>query len=79
MRSMIKKRVRMVLVGRARAVKQVVPARLLETKGNPPGAKRKRIAMMKVMEGTKRKPVSRHSRKPLMPCVLMVKGSRKGV
>ena len=67
MRSVIRKKVRMVLAGRAGAVKQIAPTRLLGTKGNSPGAKRRRIAMMKVMEGMKRKPSSRNSKRPLVP------------
>jgi hypothetical protein len=70
MRSVIRKKVRMVLAGRAGVVKQIAPARLLGTKENPPRAERRRIAVMRVMEGMKRKPASRNSRRPLMPCAL---------
>jgi hypothetical protein len=70
MRSEIRKKVRMALAGRAEAVKKIAPARLFEAKENPPGAERRKIAMMKVIEGMKRKPASRSSRKPLTPCVL---------
>jgi len=71
MRREIRRKVKMVRAVRVEVVKQTVLARLLGTKGNPPGAKRKRIAMMRVMEGVKRKPVSRNSRKLLTPCALM--------
>jgi hypothetical protein len=70
MRSAIRKKVRMALVGRAGVVKQIAPARLLGTKENPPGAEKRRIAMLRVMEGMKRKPARRNSRRPLTPCVL---------
>jgi len=49
-------------------VKKIALARLFGTKGNPPGAERRTIAMMKVMEGMKRKPASRSSKRPLTPC-----------
>jgi hypothetical protein len=70
MRSTIMKKVRMALAGRAGVVKQIEPARLLRTKGNPPKAERRRIAVTRVMEGMKRKPASRNSRRPLTPCAL---------
>jgi hypothetical protein len=71
MSSAIRKKVRMALAGRAGVVKQIAPARLLGTKGNPPRAERKRIAVTRVMEGKKRKLASRNSRRPLTPCALM--------
>ena len=67
MRSVIRKKDRMPLAGRAGAVKQIAPARLFRTKENPPRAEIRRIAMMKVMEGMKRKPVSKNSRRLLCP------------
>jgi hypothetical protein len=70
MRSVIVKKVRMALAGRAGVVKQIAPARLLGTKENPPRAERRRIIVMRVMEGMKRKPASRNSRRPLTPCAL---------
>ena len=51
---MIRIKVRMALAGSAEAVKQVAPARLLRIKANSPEAVRRKIAMMKVMEGMKR-------------------------
>ena len=70
MRSVIRKKVRMAPAGRAEAVNQIAPPRLFRTKENPPGAKRRKFAMMRVMEGMKRKLASRSSRRPLMPCAL---------
>ena len=70
MRSMIRKKVRMALAGRVEAVKEITPARLFGTKENPPGAKRRKVAMMRLMEGMKRKPASRNSRRPLTTCAL---------
>ena len=72
MRSVIRKKVRTALAERGGVVKQITPARLLGTKGNPPGAVRRRIAMMRVMEEMKRKPASRNSRKPQRSCALTV-------
>ena len=70
MRSVTRKKVRMALERRVEVVKQVTPARLLGIKENPPEVVRRKIAMMKVMEGMKRKPVSRSFRRPLTPCAL---------
>ena len=70
MTSVIRKNVRMPLVERADAVKQIAPASPFGTKENPPGAERRKFAMMRVMEGMKRKPASRNSRRPLTPCAL---------
>ena len=50
MRSVIRKKVRMALAGRSGAIKQVVLASLLGTKGKPIGGVRRKIATMKVME-----------------------------
>ena len=71
MRSVIRKIVRMLLAVRAEAVKQISPTNPFGTKENPPGAKRRRPVMMLVMEGMRRKLVSRNFRRPLMPYALM--------
>ena len=65
MRSVVKKKVRMALVGRVEATEQVAPARLLIIKGNPLEAVRRRIAMTSTTKEMKRKPASKNSRKPL--------------
>ena len=70
MRSVIRKKVRMALVGRPEAVKQIAQASPFKTKENLPGAERRKFAMMRVMEGMKRKLVSRSSRRPQTPCAL---------
>ena len=70
MRSVTRKMVRMALAGRAEAVKQITPASSFRTKENLPGVERRKIPMMRVMEGMKRKPVSRSSRRPLTPYAL---------
>lgn len=44
--SVIRRKVRMLLAERAEAVKQTAPANPLETKENPPGAKRRRLVMI---------------------------------
>ena len=67
---MIRRKVKMVLAGRAEAAEQATPARLLRIKENPPEAVRRRIAMMRVMKEMKRKPARRSSRRPLMPYAL---------
>ena len=67
---MIRKKVRMPLAERSKAVKQIALASPIRTKENPSGPERREIAMMKVMEGMKRKPVSRNSRRPLTPYAL---------
>ena len=68
--SVTSKRVRMALAGRAEEAKQIALARPLGIKENSPKAVRRRVAMMKVMEGMKGKPASRSSRMPLTPCAL---------
>ena len=60
----------MALVGRPEAVKQIAQASPFKTKENLPGAERRKFAMMRVMEGMKRKLASMNSRRPLMPCAL---------
>ena len=70
MRNVTRKKVRMVLAVRAGAVKQIVPARLFGTKENPLVAERRKFAGMRVMEGMKRKRVSRNSKRPPTPCAL---------
>ena len=68
---MIRIKVRMALAGRAEVVKQIAPASHFGTKENPPGVERRKFAMMRVMEGMKRKPVSRSFRRPQTPCASM--------
>lgn len=70
-RSVTRKNVRMLLVVRVEAVKQIAPANPFGTKENPPEVKRKKHVMMRVMEGMKRKPASKIFRMPLIPCALM--------
>lgn len=70
MRSVTRKRVRMLLAVRAEVVKQITLANPSGIKENPPEVERRKPAMMRLMEGMKRKPVSRSFRRLLMSCAL---------
>ena len=70
MRSVIRKRVRMSLAVRAEVMEQIAPASPFATKENPPGARRKKFAMVRVIKGMKRKLVSRSFRRPRTPYAL---------
>ena len=71
MRSVIRRKVRMLLAVRVEVVKQIALVDPFGTKESPPGAKIRKPVMMRVMEGMKRKLVSRNFKRPLTPCALM--------
>ena len=67
---MTRKKVRTLPAARADAVKQIAPANPSGTKENPPEVERRKPVMMRVMQGMKRKPVSRSFRRPWTPYAL---------
>ena len=66
-RSATRKMVRMSLAVRAEVVKQTALANPIGTKESPQRDEGRKLVMMRVMEGMKRKLVSRNFRRPLMP------------
>ena len=70
MRSMTRKMIIMSLAVRAEAMEKIAPASPFGIKENPPGARRRKSMMMRVIKGMKRRPVSKSFRRPEIPYAL---------